>query len=209
MKNLVFKGRLFFALLLVLLLTMSFVGCADKKGKDDEFQPTSGLALTDEEAAALNGKVRVTKYFPTTAGDELVGEVTLLDFTSKDKKVENLIIKVVNSLISGPKDTTTLKKVFPNGTEVRNVKIIGDSVTITFNDAFKAGIPETQSEAEVLLYSLANTITEFKDFNSIKVLSGDEVVQAVVTRNMEIVSRVVDTDVDDYSEEAFADVPLE
>lgn len=203
------RMKMFMLLTLVLVLALTFVGCKKDKDNNDEYQPTSGLAMTEEEAAALENKVRVVCYFPTASGDKLVGEVTLVDFANKDKKAENMIMKVVNALLKGPKDATNLKSVMPKDAEIKSVKIKDDVVTLNFNDAFKAGMPEVQSEAEMLLYAIANTVTEFKDFNCVKITSGDEVVQSVVNRNMDIVAKVVETNTTDYSEEANSDVPLE
>lgn len=172
-------------------------------------KPTSGLVMSEEEAAALNGKIRVIRYFPTTTGDKLVGEVTLVSFTAKDKKAENLVMKVLDSLMKGPKDTSNMKNLMPKDAEVKSVKINGDCVTINFNAAFKAGMPENQSDAEILLYSIANTVTEFKDFNCVKITSGNEVVQSIVNRKTDIISKVVESSSPDYSEEAYSDVPME
>ena len=80
---------------------------------------------------------------------------------------------------------------------------------LNFNETFKAGMPETQSEIEILLYAIANTVTEFKDFNCVKITSGNEVVQSVVNRNMDIVAKIVETSTNNYNEEEYADVPLE
>ena len=87
--------------------------------------------MTEAEANALKNKVRVVCYYPTASGDKLVGEVTL-DFTSKDKKTENMIMKVVNTLAKGPKDTSNLKTMMPKDAELKSVKIKDDCVIFEF-----------------------------------------------------------------------------
>ncbi|HHT93108.1 MAG TPA: GerMN domain-containing protein [Clostridiaceae bacterium] len=203
------RKRIILLLTLVLVIAITLVGCKKDKKKDDEYQPTSGLVMTEAEANALKNKVRVVCYYPTASGDKLVGEVTLVDFTSKDKKTENMIMKVVNTLAKGPKDTSNLKTMMPKDAELKSVKIKDDCVILNFNETFKAGMPETQSEIEILLYAIANTVTEFKDFNCVKITSGNEVVQSVVNRNMDIVAKIVETSTNNYNEEEYADVPLE
>lgn len=209
MIKIIKKQKLLIALLLVLIILSGLTGCKKKDKKDDEYQPTSGLVMTGDELAALNGKVRVIRYFPTTTGDKLVGEVTLISVTAKDKKAENLIIKVLEALMQGPKDTTNLKNLFPKNAKVKSVKLDGDCVVINFDAAFKAGLPENQSDIELLLYSIANTLTEFKDINCVKITSGSEVVQSVVNRKTDLIVNVIESSVADYSEEAYADIPME
>ncbi len=195
-------------------------GCSNEdtgKAGGDEYTPTSSLVLTDQEAAALSGKVRTAAYFVTEKGDKLAGEFHLIEFTAKDKRTDRLLKKAIEELIAGPANSA-LQKTLPEGTEVNSVKITGGKAVIDFNQKFSDGLPSDKKLTELVVYSVVNTATEFKEITSVVITVDGKAIEntqsgfsfTAMTRNSALVTAIENASADpDYSEDVFLDVELE
>lgn len=194
-------------------------GCAGKEdpAEDPDLDaPTSGLVLTEEEAAALSGKMRVKLYYKTQEGKRLSSEIRLVEYTAKDGKVEHLLEKMLLSLLEGPTEGGKLGALIPAGTKLESVRVQGDCAILDFNRAFADGLPEEKETAELLAYSLVNTVTELKEIQRVQItVEGSEIGQTssgvefgVFTRNVGVVA--TSTEVEDvFLESDYDDVELE
>ena len=202
---------------LVLGLLCLFTACSKKQGDKDEYTPTSSLEMTDTEAAALGEKVRVILYFTDTKGTNLFTESQLTEFTAKDRRTENMAKKICEMLTAGPANQDTYVNTLPSDTAVRSVKIENGIATVDFNEAFLSNLSTDPAKLDLMMCAIANTLTELKEINQVIVTADGKAPGKMecgfefkaTSRNMDIVSAQAASVQTDYSEEAFADVPLE
>lgn len=210
----------------ILLVVSMFAcfGCAKKENtendkkvslsENDEYSPVSSVSLTDAEAAALNNSVKVKLYYKTAKGDKLSCETKLLQFTDKDRKADVLAGKIIELLIAGPSNSNLVKTI-PEGTVLNSVKVKGNVVYVDFNEAF-AGAAKG-NDAAFIAYSIANTLTEFKNVNEVAVTAGGNRIEteagcnfSKLNRNMELVTDLASAAPEaDYSENVFLEIELE
>lgn len=209
--------------ILLILAMYATVGCTRKKENDtnvgelgnDEYNPVSSMTLSDAEAAALNSSVKVKVYYKTAKGDKISCETKLLQFTDKDRKADVLAGKIIEMLIAGPSNSSLVKTI-PDGITLNSVKIKGNVVYIDFNEAFASALANGE-DVNFIAYSIANTMTEFKNINEVAITSGGNKIEtqsgcnfSKLNRNMEIVtdleSAMPETD---YSENVFLEIELE
>ena len=213
------------AIICVLLIMAIFatVGCAKKKDNDtnvgepgkDEYSPVSSMTLSDTEAAALNNSVKVKVYYKTVKGDKISCETKLLQFTDKDRKADVLAAKIIELLIAGPSNSSLVKTI-PEGTKLNSVKIKGNVIYIDFNEAFASAIANGE-DVNFIAYSIANTLTEFKNISEVAITSGGSKIEtqsgcnfSKLNRNMEIVTDIESAMPEtDYSENVFLEIELE
>ncbi len=212
-------GKRFCTGLLAVMMVLCIAGCSKKNpdsGDGDEYTPTSSLALSEEEAAALSGKMRVKLYYTAPENTQLAGEIHLLEYTAKDAKAEHLIQKVMESLLAGPSEGGKLGVLIPEGAKVENVSIKDDCATIDFNRAFADGLPKEKETAKLLAYSIVNTVTELKEIEKVKITveGGDIGVTdsgfefTTFSRSLEMVAAANSTE-DVFSESDYDGVELE
>lgn len=202
---------------MVLGLLCLFTACSKKQGDKDEYTPTSSLEMTDTEAAALGEKVRVILYFTDTKGTNLFTESQLTEFTAKDRRTENMAKKICEMLTAGPANQDTYVNTLPSDTAVRSVKIENGIATVDFNEAFLSNLSTDPAKLDLMMCAIANTLTELKEINQVIVTADGKAPGKMecgfefkaTSRNMDIVSAQAASVQTDYSEEAFADVPLE
>ncbi len=194
-----------------------FTACSKKQGDKDEYTPTSSLEMTDTEAAALGEKVRVILYFTDTKGTNLFAESQLTEFTTKDRRTENMAKKICEMLVAGPANQDTYVNTLPADTAVRSVKMNNGVATVDFNEAFLSNLSTDPAKLDLMMCAIANTLTELKEINQVTVTADGKAPGKMecgfefkaTSRNMDIVSAQAAAVQTDYSEEAFADVPLE
>ncbi|MFR1519438.1 MAG: GerMN domain-containing protein [Clostridia bacterium] len=208
---------------LLIMAMFATVGCAKKKDDDtnvgdlgnDEYSPVSSMTLSDTEAAALNNSVKVKVYYKTAKGDKISCETKLLQFTDKDRKADVLAGKIIEMLIAGPSNSSLVKTI-PEGTKLNSVKIKNNVVYIDFNEAFASAVAKGE-DVNFIAYSIANTLTEFKNINEVAITSGGSKIEtqsgcnfAKLNRNMEIVTDIESAMPEtDYSENVFLEIELE
>ena len=197
-------------ILALLLLTVFTASCTAQKDDDtnvgdlgnDEYSPVSSLTLSETEAAALNNSVKVKVYYKTLKGD-------------KDRKADVLAGKIIELLIAGPSNTS-LTKTIPDGTKLNSVKIKGNVVYIDFNEAFASAV-KTGEDVNLIAYSIANTLTEFKNITEVAITCEGNKIETQSGCNFSKLNRNLDlvTDIEsampetDYSENVFLEIELE
>ncbi|MBR3918083.1 MAG: GerMN domain-containing protein [Clostridia bacterium] len=217
------KFKFLFASVVAIVILFASTSCGVQKNsvdadnntlQNDEYNPVSSLTLTDVEAVTLNNSIKVKVYYKTLRGDKLCSETKLLQFTDKDRKVDVLASKILELALSGPSNTS-LVKTLPEGTKLNSLKIKNGVAYVDFNEAFTKGLKDS-SETVFIAYSVANTLTEFKNVNRVAITcNGNKIESSAcnfsdLLRNTEII-----TDIEsalpktDYSENVFLEIELE
>jgi spore germination protein GerM len=182
--------------------------------QNDEYNPVSSLTLTEVEAAALNNSIKVKVYYKTLRGDKLCSETKLLQFTDKDRKLDVLASKILELALSGPSNTS-LVKTLPEGTKLNNLKIKNGVAYVDFNEAFAKGLKDS-NEAVFIAYSVANTLTEFKNVNRVAITCNGNKIESSACNFSDLLRNTkIITDIEsalpktDYSENVFLEIELE
>lgn len=217
------RFKLIFTSIVAAMILFACTSCGVRKNsvdadnstlQNDEYNPVSSLTLTEVESAALNNSIKVKVYYKTLRGDKLCSETKLLQFTDKDRKLDVLASKILELALSGPSNTS-LVKTLPEGTKLNNLKIKNGVAYVDFNEAFAKGLKDS-NEAVFIAYSVANTLTEFKNVNRVAITcNGNKIESSAcnfsdLLRNTEII-----TDIEsalpktDYSENVFLEIELE
>lgn len=210
------------AILLVIAAAFA-VSCSKKADGDtnvsdigsDEYTPVSSLTLTDAEAAALNNSIKVKLYYKTQDGSKISSEVKLLKFADEDRKADVLARKIIEMLIAGPSNSA-LAKTVPDGTVLNSVRIKGNVIYVDFNSAFASAVAN-DNNANLIAYSIANTLTEFKNVTEVAITADGNKVESSSGCNFSRLNRNTDlvTDIEsaapetDYSENVFLEIELE
>jgi spore germination protein GerM len=126
--------------------------------------------MDEEEAAVLNEKVPVILYFGDEQQTKLVKEIRYVSISEAKKGSEALASAMVKELLAGPK-AKGLKAVIAEGTTLRSpVKIDGRVATVDFTKEFVDNHPGGKELAELTIYSVANSLTELKDVERVKII---------------------------------------
>jgi len=111
-------------------------------------------------------------YFVNNKTGEMVPEARSLD---AKELLEDPYKKVINFLIEGSEDES-LENTIPEGTILNNVSLKGEEIIVDFNETF---INDDDVKSEIFVnrvYSVVDTLLEFKDISSVKILiNGEEV----------------------------------
>ena len=143
----------------------------DNNGSDDEFNPSSGLALSSEEANELNNKVRIITYFVNEDCTKLEGEIKYMDLKDAKQSIENIAGTIVTELLKGPSSGAKGKKIIPDGTKMLGpVTIAGSLAVIDLSKEFIDKSSDVKKEIEMSIYSLVNSVTEIKELDRVKIL---------------------------------------
>ena len=213
MKN----AKILLCLLVSAIILGGVTGCKEKKETSDEYTPTSSLQMTESEAAALGEKVRVVLYFTDKEGNSLYPENQLVEFSSKDRKTENIARKMCEMLLAGPANTDTYVSTFPKGLTLKSVDVSDGVATVDFAGNFTEKISDNAKKLDLMMCALANTLTELKDVSRVAVTVEGKApgkmkngyVFGEVPRSREFIGTQPASSSVEYTEEAFADVTLE
>ena len=116
-------------------------------------------------------KTIITLYFSNSETKELESEARLID--SKELLREPYKV-LLGMLIEGPKDSN-LESLIPSNTKVIGTELKGNCLTINFSKEFLEVDKSDSVKISNLIYSIVNTLIEFKEVCSIKFLiEGEE-----------------------------------
>lgn len=194
-----------------------FSGCSKTEDSPDEYTPTSSLQMTESEAAALGEKVRVVLYFTDSKGTNLFAESQLMEFTSRDRRTENMAKKICEMLIAGPADRDTYVNTLPKDVSVRSVTISNNIATVDFNGDFTEKLSDQAAKLDLMMCAITNTLTELKDVDKVAITVDGRSLGKMdcgyefkaTARSMELVAAQPASNTVEYTEEAFSDVALE
>lgn len=211
------RNKILQILLVLIGAVCVFSGCSKTEENPDEYTPTSSLQMTESEAAALGEKVRVVLYFTDSKGTNLFAESQLMEFTSRDRRTENMAKKICEMLIAGPANKDTYVNTLPKDVGVRSVTISDNIATVDFNGDFTEKLSDQPAKLDLMMCAIANTLTELKDVSKIAITVDGKALGKMengyefktTARNKDIIATQPVSNSVEYTEEAFADVPLE
>lgn len=106
----------------------------------------------------------INLYFEDKQSLELVKEEMKIDVK---ELIDTPYLYIVNLLLQGPK-SEGLQSAIPEGTKVNKVEVIGDTANVDLSKEF------LNCSGTNAIYSVVNSLTEFKDINSVKILIDGE-----------------------------------
>lgn len=213
-------SRTIFCLLLICLL-FAATGCTPGEdvpvsaGEVNIF-PVSGEVLSQAQEAALSTSCRARLYFITQKGDMLSTEMKLISFGEKEKRTQYLATSLVKALIAGPSNTR-LAATMPDGTTLNSVKLADGEAVVDFGGDFLSGIRNDPARSRLILASVVNTLTEFKDIDSVTILYNGKDISGIegletnnLVRDISVVTDIENAAADmDYTENVFLEIELE
>ena len=117
-------------------------------------------------------KTLVSLYFLNSQTNELEKETRLIDV--KDL-LKNPYEKVIDLLLEGPQ-RENLERVIPEGTKMSKVEYSDGILTIYLTRDFLKCF-DNENRKNVAINSISNTLTEFKEINSVNVIvDGNDVI---------------------------------
>lgn len=163
-ENKRFKMFLCITIIVILLACMGFYIFkkleANKDATLSEYTPQE--EISDEQFRSTIVKL----YFKEVASNNLRVESKSVD---AKELISNPYLTLVNLLIQGPSDAN-LQSAIPQGTQVLNVSLSGDTIVVDLSNEFvenHAGGAEAESAT---IYSIVNTLTELTEVNAVKFL---------------------------------------
>ena len=123
---------------------------------------------------------------------------------------------MVNALIAGPANTR-LCSTLPEGTTLNSLRISNGTAFVDFGGSFKVGLGTDVNKIKLIVMSVTNTLTEFKDINYVTVTADGDDISSDVGYTMTLMERdaSIVTDIDsaareiEYTENVFLEIELE
>ncbi|MBQ5761351.1 MAG: GerMN domain-containing protein [Clostridia bacterium] len=215
--------KLFRILLCLLLVCVAGAGIGCRMDRDvtvsagdDTIFPVSGEILSEAQSAALSTSCRVRLYFITQRGDMISPEMKLISFGEKEKRTQYLATTLVKALITGPSNTR-LASTLPSGTTLNSVKLKGNVAVVDFGGEFGAIKSYDKAKSKLIIMSVVNTLTEFKDINAVTILyNGSDISDSLgfdssnVSRDLSLVTDIENAAAEvEYTENVFLEIELE
>ena len=152
-------------LILIILLAIFIWNNISIENNVDEYQDYIPEEEISEEQMR---QTKVILYFLNSETGEIESEIKIVDV--------NLLInepykQIMNWLINGPQ-SSNLKKLIPEGTAIHDIKVEKSCAIINLSNEFlNYGTEENKLK---IINSIVNTLTNFKEINSVKFLINGE-----------------------------------
>ncbi len=146
---------------------------------------------TEDEIPKDAKMIPVKIYFSNKDGSAVVLETREVPVVNGAK-----LKAILDAMISGPKDKNLIGTI-PDGTNVRSLKIDGDTAFIDFSEEFVKNNPGGSASESMTIYSIVNTVTELSNIKKVQFLINgkkrDSYIQIAIDepiqRNEKIISR--------------------
>lgn len=150
-------------LIVVVIALLIFLNVSTEVVQNVENEPE--IQPEQEISEEQMRQTSVILYFEDKNSMQLVREERKVDAKNL---IDNPYLYVVKMLINGP-ETENLQNPIPQGTKVNKVELKnGDSICVDLSKEF------LNSAGMNSIYSIVNTLTEFKEVNSVKILIDGE-----------------------------------
>jgi spore germination protein GerM len=124
----------------------------------DENEITSEESKEDIEEAK-NGEITINVYYLDSMGEFLVGE-------ARTVSLENKYIDALYELMKLPVDSS-LYRLVPDSTKINSVIVEDGLAKVDLSKEFVEDRITSDTEDNLLIYSVVNTLTEFEEVNSV------------------------------------------
>ncbi|WP_317404304.1 GerMN domain-containing protein [Megamonas funiformis] len=135
---------------------------------------SSSTSASDMEQANEKKVSGVTIYFPDANGEKLIPTQRQINLNREDKYKA-----VVQALIDGPISDKEGIYIMPKDTQVLSVKVNNNIATVDFNKAFKTNFTGGSTGELMLIGSIVNSLTEFKDIKAVRFTVEGKVLEAL------------------------------
>ena len=152
-------------ILIIILSIFIFKNVSIEENKQDEYQDYTPQEEISEEQLR---QTKVTLYFENIETGELDTEIKIID---ANLLINNPEKELINLLIKGPQ-SSSLRKIIPEGTIVHDVKIDKSCAIINVSTEFLNY--ENDEKKLKIINSIVNTLTNLKEINSVKFLINGE-----------------------------------
>ena len=176
-------SRAVYALLIVFLLAVT-LGCTDGENGKGNGSPSgkNGAGITQQtengnknddktKNGNNNNQIEVTLFFPDKDGIKL--KPVKATVSEKDKYDE-----AVKALIKGT-DDKKLTSIFPKNAKVKKVRVDDGIAVVDFEPGSFDGFVGGSTGEEMLVGSLANTLTEFPEIKKVQILVDGKKIETI------------------------------
>ena len=161
------KKRVIAIIVFIIIIIMGFLIYKNVsiENKEDEYQDYVPEEEISEEQMR---QTKVVLYFANIETGELETEIKVVDANTLIKNPEKQIMEL---LIKGPQ-SSSLKKLIPDGTVLNDIKIEGSCAIINVSKEFLNY--QNDEEKYNIINSIVNSLTNLKEIDSIKFLINGE-----------------------------------
>ena len=161
------KNEKIISIIITLILIAIFIFIIAKnisieKNSDIEYTPEQ--EISDEQSR----QTKIILYFENIETKQLDTEIKIVDANTL---IKNPYEELMNLLIKGPQ-SSSLKKLIPDGTVLHDVKLEGSCAIINVSNEFLNY--ETDENKSKIINSIVNTLTNLKEVDSVKFLINGE-----------------------------------
>ena len=166
------KKKIVYIVVLILFVVLVGIAIFNNIEIKDNNEANTVLEYVPEQEISdeQNRMTIVTLYFVNNKTGEIVPEARNID---AKELIENPYEKVINFLIEGSEDEN-LKNNIQEGTVLN-----GEEIEIDFNENFAKDCDENPEIFKNRVYSVVDTLLEFKDISSVKILINGEQIEAL------------------------------
>ena len=168
------KGLL--AVLAISILTITS-GCTEQGTNLEKSSSSSVQENVNKEVSSSStsaSDMEQTIYFPDANGEKLIPTQRQINLNREDKYKA-----VVQALIDGPISDKEGIYIMPKDTQVLSVKVNNNIATVDFNKAFKTNFTGGSTGELMLIGSIVNSLTEFKDIKAVRFTVEGKVLEAL------------------------------
>ena len=155
------------AIMTIIILAIT-AGCTQETSTSSS--NTSSAQVNKETSASSTTETttkettdKITIYFPSSNGDKLLPATRKINLNREDKYQV-----VVQALIDGPATDKEGIYIMPKNTQVLSVKVDKNIATVDFNKAFKTNFTGGSTGELMLIGSIVDSLTEFKDIKAVR-----------------------------------------
>jgi germination protein M len=114
---------------------------------------------SEDEDEVKNGEIAINVYYLDSMGEYLVGEARIVSS-------ENKYVDALYELMKLPIDSS-LYRLVPDSTKINSIVVEDGLAKVDFSKEFIEDRITSDTEDNLLIYSIVNTLTEFPEVNSV------------------------------------------
>lgn len=150
----------------------------DQPGTEDSSKP----AESDLDIAPPQGKegseiLKIVLYFGSSLNDRVERQIPATLGVGR---------AAINQLIAGPQLGENKKKVIPDGTVLRSIRFVGDTIEADFSRELKDNHWGGIYEEYRTVYSIVNTLTEFPQVKQVQILLEGEKIKSIAAGYLDL-----------------------
>jgi len=131
-----------------------------EKPQDTEIDESADTSEeSEDEDEVKNGEIAINVYYLDSMGEYLVGEARIVSS-------ENKYVDALYELMKLPIDSS-LYRLVPDSTKINSIVVEDGLAKVDFSKEFIEDKITSDTEDNLLIYSIVNTLTEFPEVNSV------------------------------------------